>query len=234
MIDDKLKARAVRGDADSQFRLGMMLTSVAACTDDREEKKALFSDAVSWLGLAAKQGHADAQHTLGSYCMQSDDIAKAIWFYKQAAEQGHAKAQYDLGVCYVTGTGLERNVVTAVRWFRRAAESGYVSAEKCYRIALWYYQGTALSKNMEEAVYWLKLGADHGDAKAQYFLGNCFANEDGTQKSMNSAIHWWTEAANQGNLDAQQNLSICYEKGIGVKQDHQRAYYWREKGKTSQ
>ena len=41
---------------------------------------------------------------------------------KQAAEQGNAEAQIKLGDCYYKGTGVNKDLIEAVKWYRTAAE----------------------------------------------------------------------------------------------------------------
>ena len=50
--------------------------------------------------------------------------------FRKAAEQGNAKAQFNLGECYVHGTGVARNEVEAVKWYRKAAAQGHDRAIK--------------------------------------------------------------------------------------------------------
>ena len=46
------------------------------------------------------------------------------WF-RRAAEQGMPHAQVNLGYSYETGTGVARDAVKAVAWYRRAAEQDF-------------------------------------------------------------------------------------------------------------
>ena len=66
-----------------------------------------FPRAEKWLLASAKDGHAEAQYTLGRVYAENDFGAdrkrKAIEFYKAAAMQGHFLANYDLGVIYARG-----------------------------------------------------------------------------------------------------------------------------------
>ena len=54
------------------------------------------AEAVRWYRLAAEQGHAGAQISLG-LILEGEDDAEAVRWYRLAADQGDAFAQYNLG-----------------------------------------------------------------------------------------------------------------------------------------
>ncbi len=45
------------------------------------------------------------------------------------ANNGDAVSQYKLGRAYETGDGVEKNMETAIMWYRKSAENGYKNAE---------------------------------------------------------------------------------------------------------
>jgi TPR repeat protein len=66
-----------------------------------------YEEAAKWYGLAAAQGDADAQYSLGILYdngtgVAQDDTEAAKWF-RLAADQGYAKAQNNLGALYARG-----------------------------------------------------------------------------------------------------------------------------------
>jgi len=81
---------AVAGDAAGQYLLGKSLL------DDRPQA------ALKWIKLAAAQGYAPAQYTLGfmyaSGIAVPQDKGEAAKWYQLAAAQGHEEAQYELGI----------------------------------------------------------------------------------------------------------------------------------------
>ena len=86
-----------------------------------------------WYNLAAEQGHASAQASLGSNYYFGEgvpqDRAEAVRWYRLAADQGEASAQAALGIMYDTGDGVPENDAEAVRWYRLAGEQGFVIAQ---------------------------------------------------------------------------------------------------------
>ena len=68
--------------------------------------------------------------------------------------------------------------------------------------------------------------ADQGDARAQYGLGNLYANGRGGLQDYAEAARWYRMAAEQGNPGSQDALGSLYEMGLGVPQDYVLAYMW--------
>jgi len=80
---------------------------------------------VRWLRLAAGQGYAAAQFTLGLWYdhgldVPQDDIAAVRW-YRLAADQGDAGAQSNLAIMYENGKGVPQDYVQAHIWYNLAA-----------------------------------------------------------------------------------------------------------------
>jgi TPR repeat protein len=94
------KAKAEKGDAVAQFKLGF------------------------WYRKAADQGYADAQFNLGACYYKGEGVAKdqveAVKWYRMAADQGDAGAQFGLGVCYYNGEGVAKDQVEAYAFFNLA------------------------------------------------------------------------------------------------------------------
>lgn len=144
---DDLKSRAEGGDAEAQYQLGLCYLT-GTCRAKQ------FSAAAKWFRLAAEQGHVEPTINSIKYRktplmwasesgndeiirlllqMGADpDISASLEPYvapsdmKSRAEHGYAEAQYQLGLCYLTGTCRDKRLSEATKWFRLAAEQGYV------------------------------------------------------------------------------------------------------------
>ncbi len=75
---------------------------------------------VVWVKLAAEQGHADAQNSLGNIYAFDDNKAAFKW-YMLAAEQGNADAQNELVWMYGNGEGVIQDYTLALMWLDIAA-----------------------------------------------------------------------------------------------------------------
>ena len=56
----------------------------------------------------------------------------------------------------------------AVKWYRKAAEQGYASAQ--YNLGVCYYNGKGVEQDYEEVVKWYRKAAEQGHPRAQYHL----------------------------------------------------------------
>jgi TPR repeat protein len=93
-----------------------------------------YKEAVMWWRLAAEQGIASAQTSLGIMYDNGQgvpqDYAQANKWYRLAAEQGNASAQGNLGVMYHNGNGVLQDNVMAHMWYNIAAANGISEAGK--------------------------------------------------------------------------------------------------------
>jgi TPR repeat protein len=85
-----------------------------------------------------------------------------------AADQGFAVAQYNLGVCYYQGTGVEKDEVEGVKWYRKAADQGFAGAQ--HNLGLIYAHGKGVKQDGVEAYMWALLASHGGNQKAQELI----------------------------------------------------------------
>jgi cell division septation protein DedD len=114
---------AEKGDADAEFNLGQayrlgrgVATNLAA--------------AQTWFERAAKQGHLDAQTTLGLLLFQNGDRAEGLKWLKQAADRGESRAQLVYGTALVNGDSVTQDPVLGYSYVSRAAAQGLEPARQ--------------------------------------------------------------------------------------------------------
>ena len=113
---------AERGHGPAQYRLGNFYEKGHGMARDIDQ-------AMVWYRLAAKQGNALAMHNLAVVSAMGTNSAKADlsiaagWFEK-AAELGIKDSQVNLGILYTKGLGVEKDLVTAYKWFGVASQAG--------------------------------------------------------------------------------------------------------------
>ena len=123
-----LRALAEKGDAQSQYELGLSFHngSLGVAKDEAEAAK--------WYRKAAEQNDPQAQYNLGVCYAKGEGVAqdyvKAVKWFRKAAEQNDAQAQYNLGICYAKGQGVRKDYVEASKWMLLAAEQGDEDAKK--------------------------------------------------------------------------------------------------------
>lgn len=91
------------------------------------------------LGLKVLENLAEEENeplsitALGNWYMNQKDPEKALPYFRQAADLGEPNAEFALGFCYLSGTGVPRNLRKAQELLQRAAMKGQVEAEKVLR-----------------------------------------------------------------------------------------------------
>ncbi len=127
-----------------------------------------LEEAVRWYRMAAEQGHAKAQFSLGCCYENGEGVPQsaetAVEWWRKAAEQGDLESQFDLGVCYVRGEGVPQSFEEAAKWWHKVAEQGHAEAQ--YNLGWCYYYGNGVPQSADEAVKWWRKAAELGDADA--------------------------------------------------------------------
>lgn len=115
----------------------------------------------------------------------------------------------------------------AMRWYRKAADAGDVSAQQ--GIGFLYEKGKGAAQDYPEAMRWYRKAADQGDAVAQFSVGVMYEKGRGVAQDYSEAMRWYRKAADQGNALAQRNIGILYENGRTAPQDYVEAMRWYHK-----
>lgn len=172
-----LEQSAVNGNAQAQYRLGVMHANGDGVPLN-------YVKAAQWLSTAAEQGLAEAQRLLAwlyanGYGVEQDYAQARHWFTR-AAEGGDAKAQYSLGFMYQTGYyGTTPDTREMLTWFQRAADQGNASAQLALGKLL--AEGTRVAQNEEAAFQWLTLAIMNGNEAAKKELALLSARLDQQQ-----------------------------------------------------
>jgi TPR repeat protein len=193
----QLQAKADKGDAEAQLKLGTMYATGKGVDLD-------YKKAVKWHHKAADQGLPAAQHQLGLAYTEGNgvkpDAVEALKWFRRAAEQGFVDAEIDLGRAYANGRGVIPSAVGAVRWFRKAAEQG--SAAGQYELAVSYLEGAGVTKDIDEGLKWLLPAAAQGYPMAEYRLAQCYEKGEGVPKDLVQAYKLYDLAAAQDEANS--------------------------------
>lgn len=156
-----LIARADAGDADAQLRVGSAYDTGSGAP--RSEKKAM-----RYYLMAADQGNAEAQNSLGSILQAEKRYPEALAWYQRAADQGHALATNNLGLLYDLGMGVQQDRRKGFELYSKAADLGW--AESMWNLANMYGAGQLGSIDMMSACVWAMRArryASPGDQRLQ-------------------------------------------------------------------
>jgi len=175
----ELRAKAEAGDAHAQWSLGFAYYLGEDVAKDPVE-------AMKWYRKAAEQGHGAAQLNLGyAYAkgegegVAKDQAESDRWYalakatlqttnqpqaidpladVRAKAAAGDAQAQYSLGYAYRFGDDVEKDLVEAVKWYRKAAEQGHARAQTTLGNA--YSYGVWVKKDLTESAKWYQKAAE--------------------------------------------------------------------------
>jgi Sel1 repeat len=114
---EQLTAAAEGGDAEAQYKLGMVYHNGRGKDHPRD-----YDEAMKWLRMSADQGNAEAEDWVGLMYYRGEGVAKdfteAARWYRLAAEKGNGHAQWQLVDMYQRGIGVPRDVEESKRWAR--------------------------------------------------------------------------------------------------------------------
>ncbi len=120
---------------------------------------------VTFLLIAVLSTAARADFNNGVVALMMGDYDKALSILLPLAETAdHAYAQYFVGRMYADGQGVEQDMETAAKWYRKAAERGVADAQ--FRLGGLYEAGNGVPRDMESAYGWYTVAAHLGNAKA--------------------------------------------------------------------
>ncbi|TSA36264.1 MAG: sel1 repeat family protein [Verrucomicrobiaceae bacterium] len=236
-----LKENAPKGDAETQYKLGMcyqnrknepmdvgeaifQMTGTGVVDEDNIKK------AVKWFKLSAEQGYAPAQKELGNayesgqiedkgnpVSISTNSKVNAMTWWRKAAEQGNAPAQNNLGGAYIQG------------WM---SEIRFAQDEKSGERRSFDDEDIVEKEDKSNAVLWFRKAANQGYALAQKNLADCYFKGEGVAEDKPAAVAWYQKAAAQGLFLAQSALGAAYANGDGIDKDLTQAFQWYSKAAT--
>ncbi len=219
---DKCRESAQSGYAPAQYQLGQ-------CYEEGKGVERNLSKAFKLYWLASdKYRPAKERLDKDSYQGQLAKWLKKAVNGKQLADADLAEAQCMLGCCYQHGWGVSYDMVSAVEWWRKAADLGDAYANDrlgyCYRLG----QG-GLPKDAEQAFAHYLKAAEGGYSEGYFSVGLCYKEGDGVERDDEKAFGWFKKAAEHDNPMAWVELGNCYTAGSGTAQDYGKAVEWYRK-----
>ncbi len=213
---EKATREAEAGVAEGQYLLGCaLLNGTAGVVKDETRGEEL-------LGLAVQQGHAGAQFRLGEHYYyrgaESNNrfkgTSRGVPLFIAAAAQGHVEAQVTLGDVYSRGmAGVTRDVATAIRYYRPAAQAGSGRARE---------EMQQLGREMAKAKR-VRRKAESGDSWCMYQLGMYLSKGTGVNQNEAEAVSWLEKSAALNLSFAQHELALRFQEGEGVEANREEA-----------
>lgn len=184
--------QAEQGDAQAQFKLGLMHYNGDGWPQD-------FKQAFAWFSARRPSKVMLMRNSLIG-CTATAGVPKMLpkrWpsWYRKAAEQGDAQAQFNLGVAYDNGEGVPQDVQRAAAWTRKAAEQGHANAQ--YNLGVSYENTAKACQRRSPSSGLYRKAAEQGNTLAQYNLGVIYSNGQGVPQDAAQGITWYRKAAEQ-------------------------------------
>ena len=158
-------------------------------------------------------------------CMDKDgenyNSEFAVKLFTEAANGGITVAKYKLGKMFLSGDGVEKDIVKAVEWLKQAALEENEFAE--YALGRIYLKGAEVEKNDVVAEEYLLKAANRGNKYAAYLLGKEYLSGETFGKDAENAEKYLLKAAEHGNKYAEYILGKEYLRGENFPKDVQKA-----------
>jgi len=177
---DQLRAEAAvrkaakAGNAEAQFRLGVMYGNGDGVGLDYEQARA-------WFEKAIVQGHENATITLAWMYANGTgvevDEQRARELYLEAAGKGSAKAQYVVATMFrFAQYGLKKDMEAAVQWYVKAADQGMPTAQ--FALGKLLMEGKGVMQDDAAALQWLSLAHVNGSKRAEDYIKHLIKRMD--------------------------------------------------------
>lgn len=210
--DNGISALVDAGNAWAQWLQGMYLDIVE---EEYDSAKKLYQ-------LAAEQGHALGQCSLGVIFEEDEQFDMAEYYYELASEQGHALAQYNLAAMLFDGKDFD----VIKPYLEKAALQGHKEAQLLleksesprevameegnqdnaqFSLDQLYFDGSDMDLDYQKATF--EVAAGQGHVEALFNLGVLYEEDD----QYDIAEEYYELASRQGHALACYNLAMLYE-----------------------
>ncbi len=172
---------------------------------------------------------------------------EARYWGEKGVEKDDTTACYTMGLYYYHGKATSPNYAKALSYFQKCAELGSPDGKYgcflCHKFGDPSMRDDALAfKDLTQAIEMYKRRGmvSQNIPLAQFNLGICYQNGEGTTKDYKKAFYWFSQAAKNTNSGddpnakkaisiAQYNVSYYYYQGRGTAVDKAKAKYWMRK-----
>ena len=139
------------------------------------------------------------------------NIAMAYYYYELAAQKNYPLAQYALGEIYERGIGgLNKDLTTAMSWYKKSADQGYVIAQT--NLAALFTNEQVIVKDDQQSFFWYQKAAMAGDKLAMVSTASCCQHGIGVNKEIVQAINWYKKSALLGEHRAVAALKVLAQQ----------------------
>ena len=166
------------------------------------------------------------------YCVSSNiiakkDVNKLIKLLEFKANNNNIESIKRLANYYYSGIGVEKDYVTAIEWYKKAASLGDSWSKN--RLGEMFRDGKGVQSDPAIAAEWFMKSAKQGNITATNNIVNLCVLDIIDYNYFDKAISILESSAKLGNMDAIKHLANYYYSGIGVEKDYVTAIEWYKK-----
>lgn len=212
-----LRVAADLGLTQAQARLGALLASRNAHSEDAEAGRALLEQ-------AAAQANPEAEIALAQILLNeknADSATRAAELLTRAAEQHNLTAADLLLTRFEPHDLPSRALQSAIAALEAGASEAVTAATT--RLAAELLSGRHLPLDSIRAERLLQAAAERGDAAAQFNLGVFYCQRNATREDITLGLKHYVSAAEAGHLLAQYNAGVMYLNGVGTAANPEKA-----------
>lgn len=171
-------------------------------------KGGLPQDSRRAINLYKQAGTLESKVLLARLLLQEERTESVgVRLLHSAAKEGYGFAQLVYG-----RVQYRKNLYSqAFRWWKKAAEQGYVQAQ--FDLALFLQSGRGCKQDLEKAIYWMEKSAAKDFPLALYHLGWWYEEGIAVKADKAKALHYYFRAAAEGSVSAYHQLGVAYLKG---------------------
>ena len=118
----------------------------------------------------------------------------------------------NLGLMYLEGRGVPKDMGNAIKWWRKAADQGYISAQ--FGLGLAYENGDGVSVDKVQAVRYYLLACKNGHSNGCFLSGTMIFDGDAVQQNKNQGVTLIRRAV---ELDPKNEQAVAALKKLGVR-----------------
>ena len=190
--------------------------------DPEQAKEYLDTLGIEYRFQCYHENIPDGCHRLGDFLEAfRKDYEKARTVFRTNCEDNkHGQSCFKLGNYCMVGRACDKDVGSALEYYRQGCEYGYYSS--CHNAALIHQYGKADgNKDYVKAAEFLKKGCDGGNIPSCQSLSTYYIKgKEGVPQDMKKAFDYAQKACDAGHIFGCVNLSVMYLKGEGVAASH--------------
>jgi len=136
--------------------------------------------------------------------------------FDKSAKRGHGRAIAMLGEFYYHGYGVDKDHVTALRYYEKAAKKGITSAQ--YKAGLIYLINKEF-KDIDKGISYLKKAARTDYKNALFLLGRIYLTEEFKVKDLEFADFYLAKAYKQKHANMLETLTYIMNTFSGINEN---------------